>query len=363
MIKQKRAHHAKICGARMSLNRNSELTLSIARTTPSETKLLICVWHPFPQWRAQPIMPETIRRRWPEMRTIHLPDYDRLPQELPDTEIFVGASLRPEQFQYARKLKWIHSTAAGVSQLMYPELRNSGVILTNPSGIFSPPMAEHTMGLMIALARNFPDCVRYQDRAQWGQEQVSSQPHPLGELNGELLLIVGYGSIGRELARRARAFDMRVWGVTRSGEGDTTHAEKILPVAQLDSALPHADCVVLAAPDTHETRQLIGARQIAKMKRGARLINVGRGSLLDETALAGALEAGTLSGAAVDVTATEPLPAISPLWRAPNLFITPHTSGVSDRLWQKETDLLMDLLERWFGGRELFNVVDFTCGY
>ena len=333
------------------------------RTTPAETKLLICVWHPFSQWRAQPIMPETIRRRWPEMRVVHLPDYDRLPQELPDTDIFIGSSLRPEQFSSARKLKWIHSTAAGVSQLMYPALRNSGILLTNPSGIFSAPMAEHTMGLMIALARNFPDSVRYQDRAHWGQQEISSQPHPLFELNDRLLLIVGYGSIGRELARRARAFDMRVWGVTRSGNGDATQVEKIVAVAQLESALPDADYIVLAAPETPETQQLIGAAQIAKMKHGARLINVGRGSLLDETALVRALETGALRGAAFDVTATEPLPAASPLWKAPNLFLTPHTSGVSDRLWQKETALLMDLLERWFEGRELFNVVDFTRGY
>jgi D-2-hydroxyacid dehydrogenase (NADP+) len=333
------------------------------RTVPVETKLVVCVWHRFEQWRAQPIMPETIRRRWPDMHVVHLPDYERLPQELPDTDIFVGASLRPEQFQHARKLKWIHSTAVGVSQLMYPELRGSGVILTNPSGILSAPMAEHTMGLMIALTRHFPDSVRYQDRARWSQIEVASQPGPLTELNGQLLLIVGYGSIGRELARRARAFDMRVWGVTRSGKGDASHAEKILPVAQLEDALPHADYIVLSAPDTQETRQLIGPAQIAKMKPGARLINVGRGSLLDEAALIRALETGALNGAALDVTATEPLPAESPLWKAPNLLITPHTSGVSDRLWQKETNLLMDLLGRWFDGRDLFNVVDFTRGY
>jgi D-2-hydroxyacid dehydrogenase (NADP+) len=337
--------------------------LTIARTTPAESKILICVWHPFEQWRAQPIMPATVRSRWPDMLVVHLPDYERLPQELPDTDIFVGASLRPEQLQHARKLKWIHSTAAGVSQLMYPELRSSGVILTNPSGIFSPPMAEHTMGLMIALARHFPDSVRYQDRARWSQTEVSSQPGPLTELHGQLLLIVGYGSIGRELARRARAFDMRVWGVTRSGKGDATHTEKILPVAQLEDALPHADFIVLSAPDTHETQQLIGPAQIAKMKPGARLINVGRGSLLDEAALIRALETGALGGAALDVTATEPLPAESPLWKAPNLFITPHTSGVSDRLWQRQTKLLMDLLGRWFDGRDLFNVVDFSRGY
>jgi D-2-hydroxyacid dehydrogenase (NADP+) len=333
------------------------------RTIPAETKLVVCVWHRFEQWRAQPVMPETIRRRWPEMLVVHLPDYERLPQELPDTDIFVGASLRPEQFQHARKLKWIHSTAVGVSQLMYSELRSSGVILTNPSGILSALMAEHTVGLMIALARHFPDSVRYQDRARWSQIEVSSQPGPLTELNGQLLLIVGYGSIGREIARRARAFDMRVWGVTRSGKGDATHAEEILPVAQLEDALPHADFVVLSAPDTQETQQLIGPAQIAKMKPGARLINVGRGSLLDEAALIRALETGALGGAALDVAATEPLPAESRLWKTPNLLITPHVSGVSDRLWQKETKLLMDLLERWFDGRDLFNVVDFSRGY
>ena len=333
------------------------------RTSPAETKLLICVWHPFEQWRAQPIMPDTIRARWPEMRVVHLPGFELLPDELPDTDIFIGASLRPEQFRLARKLKWLHSTAAGVSQLMYPELRESGIVLTNPSGIFSPPMAEHTMGLMVAMARNFPDSVRFQDRCEWGQQQISGPLGPLTELNGQLLLIIGYGSIGRELARRARAFDMRVWGVNRSGKGDATLVDKIVPISQLDSVLPEADYIVIAAPETHETQHLIGAAQIAKMKPSARLINVGRGSLLDETALVRALDSKALRGAALDVTGTEPLPADSPLWKAPNLFITPHTSGVSDRLWQKQTKLLMDLLERWFDGRELFNVVDVSHGY
>jgi D-2-hydroxyacid dehydrogenase (NADP+) len=216
---------------------------------------------------------------------------------------------------------------------------------------------------MVAMARNFPDAVRFQDRSEWGQRQISGPLGPLTELNGQLLLIVGYGSIGRELARRARAFDMRVWGVNRSGKGDAALVDKIVPVSQLDSVLPEADYIVIAAPETHETQHLIGAGQIAKMKPNARLINIGRGSLLDETALVRALESKALRGAALDVTGTEPLPAHSPLWKAPNLFITPHTSGVSDRLWQKETKLLMDLLERWFDGRELFNVVDVSRGY
>ena len=333
------------------------------RTIPAETKLVICVWHPFTEWRPKPFMAEAIRKRWPQVRVLHLPNYDGLPQELPDTDIFVGYSLRAEQLAAARKLKWIHSTAAGVAQLMYPELRDSGIVVTNPSGIFSVPMAEHTMGLLLALARNFPDSVRQQDLAHWSQQELWDKPQHLTELNGQVLLIVGFGSIGREVAKRARAFDMRVWGVTRSGTGDLTHAEKILAAKDLHEALPDADFVLIAAPETAETRHLIGAPQIAQMKRGARLINVGRGSLLDEAALIQALKSGALGGAALDVTRVEPLPVESPLWKTPNLMITPHTSGVSDRLWHRQTAILMGLLERWFDGRELFNLVDFARGY
>jgi D-2-hydroxyacid dehydrogenase (NADP+) len=333
------------------------------RTKPSETKLVICVWHPFTEWRPKPMLAEAIRKQWPEMRVVHLPNYDRLPEELPDTDIFVGYSLRAEQLKDGKKLKWIHSTAAGVAQLMYPELRNSGILVTNPSGIFSVPMAEHVIGLLLALARNFPDCVRQQDRARWSQQELWDKPQHLTELNGKVLLIVGYGSIGREVAKRAKALEMHVWGVTRSGKGDRAHAEKILAASQLEEALPDADYVLIAAPETAETKHLIGAAQIARMKRGARLINVGRGSLLDEAALIRALESGALGGAALDVVQTEPLPTESPLWRAPNLMLTPHTSAVSDRLWERETALLLELIERWFDGRELFNQVDFARGY
>jgi phosphoglycerate dehydrogenase-like enzyme len=216
---------------------------------------------------------------------------------------------------------------------------------------------------MLAMARNFPDSVRQQDHAQWAQQALWDLPQHLTELNGRLLLIIGFGSIGKELARRARAFDMRVWGVSRSGKGDSALAERILPVSELAAALPLVDFVVIAAPETAETRHLIGAEEIALMKPGARLINVARGSLLDETALLRALEGGKLGGAALDVAASEPLPPESPLWKAPNLLITPHTSAISDRLWERETSLLMELLDRWFDGRELLNRVDFSRGY
>ncbi|HYL10059.1 MAG TPA: D-2-hydroxyacid dehydrogenase [Candidatus Acidoferrales bacterium] len=333
------------------------------RTIPAETKLLICVWHPFTEWRPKPMMADAIRRRWPEMKVVHLPNYDRIAEELPDTDIFIGYSLRAEQLPQARKLKWIHSTAAGVAQLMYPELRESGILVTNPTGVFSEPMAEHTLGMMIALARKFSDSVRYQDQKRWAQQELWDKPQHLSELNGQTLLIVGFGSIGRELERLANMLRMRVWGVSRSGRGDATLAEKIIPVANLDAALPEADYVVIAAPETPETKHLFGARQLARMKPSAFLVNIARGSLLDEAALILALERGEIAGAALDVAAEEPLPPESPLWTAKNLLLTPHTSGVSDRLWPRQTELLLALLERWFAGQELFNLVDLNRGY
>jgi D-2-hydroxyacid dehydrogenase (NADP+) len=335
----------------------------MSRTTPGGTKVVICAWQPFTEWQAKPLVAETLRQRWPEMRVAHAPTFTELPPELPDTDIFVGAFLLPKQLQIAKKLKWIHSTSAGVGQLAYPELVASGIVVTNASGVFSIPMAEHTIGLLLAMARNFPDTVRQQDQKIWSQQMLWDKAQHLTELNGATLVIVGFGSIGREIAQRASALAMKVIGVTRSGKGDTTHARKIVSAEELDTVLAEADYVVLAAPETRETKRLFDHARIARMKRGARIINLARGTLLDDTALLRALESGQLGGAAIDVTEPEPLPVESPLWTAPNLFITPHTSAISRRLWQRETDLLMQLLERWFDGRELFNRVDLTKGY
>lgn len=333
------------------------------RTPPAETKVLICVWHPFTEWRPKPLMAEALRRRWPQMKVVHLPDYDRLSEELPDTDIFAGYSLRANQLAHARRLKWIHSTAAGVAQFSYPELRDSGIVVTNSRGILSATIAEHALGLMIALARNLSDAIRFQNLRRWAQQELWDKPQHLRELAGQTLLSVGFGSIGQELAKRARAFSMRILGVTRSGKSESTLAERIFPASRLEEALPVADYVVLAAPETPETKHLIGAKQFACMKRSAVFINVARGSLLDEVALVAALETGQIAGAALDVAATEPLPPESPLWTTKNLVITPHISAVSEALWPRQTALFLELLERWFAGKDLVNVVDFSRGY
>ncbi len=333
------------------------------RPRPAETKLLICVWHHFTLWRAPAEMAEQVRRRWPKMNVVHLPTYDRLDDEVADMDIFVGFSLRPEQFVRARKLKWIHSTAAGVSQLMYPELRASRVIVTNISGVHAIPLAEHILGTLVALARNLPAAVRYQQERRWAQQEIWDSPLRPRELAGQVLLVVGFGAIGREVARRIRPLGMKIWAVTRSGKADTKLADRVLPASRLDDALRGADFVVLAAPETPETRHLIGARQLVTMKPTAFLLNVARGSLVDEAALTAALERHAIAGAALDVTQHEPLPPESPLWGLDNVFITPHISAVSEHLWERQTALLLENLERWFRGRKLLNRVDLKRGY
>jgi phosphoglycerate dehydrogenase-like enzyme len=297
------------------------------------------------------------------MKVVHLPTYDHLAGEVADTDIFVGWSLRPEQFKLAKKLKWIHSTAAGVGQLMYPELRQSGVTVTNASGIHTVAMAEHVLGYLVALARRFPDALRYQRQRKWAQQEIWDAQLRPRELHGQVLLIVGFGAIGHELARRVRPLGMQIWAVTRSGKGDSNLADRILPASRLDEVLHEADYVVLAAPETPETYHLIGQKQLQQMKPTAFLINVARGSLIDEAALVETLERRAIAGAALDVAEQEPLPPEHALWSLDNVLITPHISAVSEYLWDRQTELLLDNLDRWFSGGELRNRVDLKRGY
>lgn len=337
--------------------------LAVVRTSPANTKVVICVWHKFNLWRPPVSLTEMLHRRWPEMKIVHLPNYEMLAAEIQDADIFVGYSIRPEQFVMARQLKWIHSTATGVGQLSFPELQRSNVVVTNARGVHSVQVAEHAVSLMLALARRLPDAVRYQLRRHWAQQEIWGAPVPPRELDGGVLLLVGLGGIGQEVARRARAFGMRIHVVTRSGHGEASLAEKILDSSHLRDALPEADFVVLAAPETAQTSHMIGAQELAAMKRTAYLINIARGTLIDEAALAYALSRGTIAGAALDVTEREPLPPESPLWAMENLLLTPHVAGVSEHLWERQGALLAENLGRWFSGRELLNRVDLERGY
>ncbi|MFQ5927920.1 MAG: D-2-hydroxyacid dehydrogenase [Terriglobia bacterium] len=330
---------------------------------PADTKLLFCVWHKFSQWHVPDWLVTAIRQRYPEMQVVHLQGYERLGEEVRDADILVGWSLRPEQLASASKLQWIHSLAAGVGQLMYPELRQSQAVVTNARGIHAIPIAEHALGMMLALARHLPSAFRYQQRPQWAQQEIwDEEPHPM-ELNSRTLAIVGYGTIGHALAARARALGMRIVGVKKDVARGTEDADALYPANRLADALAEADFVVLALPETSESHRMFGRAQFAAMKPTAYFINIARGKLLDQEALAEALRQKRIAGAALDVADPEPLPPESPLWSLPNLIITPHLSAVSERLWHRQAALLLNNLERFFSGRELLNAIDKQRGY
>lgn len=336
---------------------------TMSRTAPGETKLVICAPHRFAFWTPPPEIAARIRARWPQMAVLDLRDAETLPHEIPDADIFAGFVLRREQFALARELKWIHSTASAVTQFLHPALRSSGIAMTNARGLQSETMAEHILGTLIALARRFPDCFRYQQRGTWAQGELWDAPVRPRELSGQVLLVIGFGEIGRAAGRLAAAVGMRIVGVTRSGAGAAEGAGRLAAATKLHELLPEADFVLLSAPETPETRGMMGGREFALMKRTSYLVNVARGALVDESALVAALTSGQIAGAALDVATHEPLAAESPLWKAPNLFLTPHVSAVSEGLWKRQGDLLVENLERWFSGRELVNRVDLERGY
>ena len=304
-----------------------------------------------------------LRASFPPLEVLVTRDPEALSQALPECEILVSWSLQAEQFVLCRKLQWIHSPAAGVTQLCLPELVESDVVLTNARTVHAIPVAEHAIALLLALARRLKDCSAYQAERRWGQADSWQPGHVPTELNGRILGLVGLGAIGREIAVRAKALGMRVIAVKRDPTEGTEYAERVDSPERLHAMLAEADFVVLALPETPETRHLISVAELRFLKPNAFLINVSRGSLVDTEALVEALESGAIGGAALDVTAPEPLPPEHPLWTLPNVLITPHLAGASDRYWPHQLELLQENLRRYLSGQPLLNVVDKKRGY
>ena len=327
-------------------------------------KLLIILHHRFDLWNAPQWFSERLRQDFPQLEVVHLSSYENLEDYLRDSEIVITWSLRPEQFKAAAKLRWIHSPAAAVHQLIFPELVNSDVILTNSSQVHGPVVAEHVIALLFALAKRLPDAVHLQQQHTWGQESMwRGRPRPR-ELAAATVGLVGLGSIGRQVAKRASALEMRVIAIREHPEkGTPEHVELVFSSTQIDKFLSQSDYVVLAAPLTPATRGLMNAERFGRMKRDACLINVSRGPLIDETALVQALREKKIGGAALDVFAQEPLLSDSPLWDLENLLITPHTAAMTEKLWERHYKLFAENLRRYLAHQPLQAVVDKQKGY
>jgi phosphoglycerate dehydrogenase-like enzyme len=326
-------------------------------------KVLIVHYHSFELWHAPAWIRERLQRDFPDHHFIQLQNYDRVPDEIADTDVFIGWSLRPLQFVAARKLRWIHSPAAAVHQLMFPELIRSSVILTNSTGIHGPVVAEHAITVLLALAKRLPQAMQYQAKKIWSQDQLwHERPRPR-EVADSTVAVIGMGGIGREFTARAKALGMEVLAVRENPAKGADGADEVYSSTEIDNVLPRADYVLLCTPVTPATTGIINTARLNKMKPESYLINVGRGPLVDEPALLQALQDRRIAGAALDVFNEEPLPADSPFWSLDNLLITPHTAAVTERLWDRHYRLIAENLKRFLSGEPLLNQVNKAQGY
>lgn len=326
--------------------------------------VLVGVYSPVAAWNIPASRVDRLRREFPDCTFLHATTEERALELIPAAQVAFMAELRPAHLDAATRLQWVHSPAAGVGGMLCPAMVKAPVAMTNSRGISADAIAEHVLAVTLAMFRKLPLVVRSQSLRHWAQDTILAPPG-LRMLAGSCVLVVGLGSIGSATARRMAALGARVIAIRRDVSRPAPDGvEQVAPPARLRDLLPEADVVVIAAPQTDATRGLMGAREFAAMRRDALLVNVSRGKLVDEAALATALtDARTLGGAALDVFEHEPLSPDSPLWALPNVLITPHMAGFRPDHWDAVTDLFADNLRRFSSGQPLRNVVNKDAGY
>ena len=333
----------------------------------SPLTIVVGIYSPFAAWNIPAAHVAKLQQQFPRHTFLHAAGSEQAASLLPRADVAFMAELEPAQLAAAGRLQWIHSPAAGVGGMLFPEMVRSAVLMSNSRGISADTIAEHVLGVTLVLFRKLLLAFRSQAARQWAQDAVLAPPN-IRTIAGASVLIVGLGSIGRATARRFTALGARVNAVRRSSAGDAPDGiARIGTPDEVLDLLPDADVVVLAAPQTRETRGVIGRTELAAMRRDAVLVNVSRGKLVDEAALVEALTAPeatrTIGGAALDVFEHEPLAPDSPLWLLPNVVITPHMAGFRPDHWDAVTDLFADNLRRFESGQPLRNIVNKEAGY
>ncbi len=314
-------------------------------------------------WTLPTALIDGLRGDFPEVEFLSPRDRAEAEAALPTVDVIYGWVLRESNFALAKRLRWVHVSAAGVGPMLFPALVESNVVLTNGRGLHAISMAEHALAAIFGFARKLHLARDLQRARRWSQEGLWLEPPPLAQVHGSTLGIVGLGEIGRALALRARALGMRVLAVRRHPTDDPAPADVQWGLDGLEELLAGSDWVVLCPPLTPATQGLLSRARIALLKPGAVLVNLGRGQLVDETALIEALREKRIAGAALDVFEEEPLPALSPIWELDNVILTPHVSGLGPFYWERAVEQFAANLRRWLEGRALVNVVDKRAGY
>lgn len=294
--------------------------------------------------------------RFPQVRTIIAPDPARLEQHIGEADALLAFRFPVEVFDKAKKLRWFQCTGAGVDSMTSIRDRAGHITVTNARGIHGDIIADYVMAGATMLHWNFRRLLREQAGRKWNPSYVT----PLAE---KTLGVVGLGSIGATIARRAKSAGMTVVGSKRDISAPVDGVDRLFASAALRDLLPLCDFVVLAVPATAETVGLIGAAEIACMRRDAFLINIARGNAVVEAELVKALQEGTIAGAMLDVFEHEPLPQDNPLWDLSNVIVTPHVAGSPNNYTERAFAVVGDNIDRFLKGQPLKNVVDLKRGY
>ena len=304
-----------------------------------------------------------IREEHPDIEFVEAGSNKEILREIPNADAVFGY-LTSEQFDAAKNLKWIQTLDAGMEGLFnaVPQVANTGIVVTNARGAGAPMIGEHGVTLMLALARQLPRFWADKSAHKWDQDGALEVVEYLGN---KTCGIIGFGKSGREIGWRAKALGMTVLAVDEQPVDGDPIVEDVWGLSKLNGLLTVSDYVVVTAPYTKANENMIGAEQIDLMKPGARLVVTSRGRLVEHSALLTALKSGRIAGAGLDTTVVEPLPADNELWDLPNVIITPHIAGNSEKehLDQRTVDIFAENLRRYMGCQPLMNIVDKTLQY
>ena len=326
-------------------------------------KILISIQQPVTQWQIPADGVDTLRKRFPLITFTHATSPGQRAEGLKECDAAYTWILNASELEQAPKLRWVHTSAVAVETLCLRELFARGIAVSNTRGVQAIPIAEHVMAVLLALSKQLPFVLENQQQARWAQNECVGERLPW-LLNGRTLGLIGVGTIGAEIAKRAEAFGMRVIAMRkRPAYGVIGHVERVYGLADLGDFLGQCHALIIAAPLTPETHGLMGPAEFAQLPEGAVVINVGRAKIVDTEALIAALKSGHLRGASLDVFPQEPLPSDHPLWQTPNLILTPHTSGFRQGHWDEVVALFGDNIERWLKGEPLKYRIEPDLGY
>ena len=326
-------------------------------------RVLISIQQPVTQWQIPAEGVDTLRKRFPHLHFIHATTPEQRAAGLADCDVIYTWILKREELEAAPKLTWVHTSAVAVETLCLKELFARGIAVSNTRGVQAVPIAEHVLAVTLALAKQIPFVIENQQRSRWAQNEFIGERLPW-LLKGRTLGLIGVGTIGSEIAKRADAFGMRVIALRRRpAYGTIGHVERVYGSEDLAEFLGQCHVLVICAPLTPETHSMMGAERFAQLPKGAVVVNVGRAKIIDTDAMMDALESGHLGGASLDVFPQEPLPPDHRLWKTPNVILTPHTSGFRRGHWDEVIEMFGDNLDRWLRGDPLKFRVEPELGY